>query len=649
MKKLFIITVLMAFAIVGFSQEYIQQPTAINTWDYVSQYEVEFPYNKNITLDYDERGNLSYYYHIINYPASEYYLWKWFTHDALNRLTFKQENSQQAHLASSYRYYYTYDDASNLLECLVTYSTRETMYFTDEYIIDYKDVYQYENGKKTRWDHFTDSTFVLQYYYIYEYDDAWSAETKYSADNQPVTKTEYTYSDNQEVLTKTVSNWSTETETWINSSLIENTYSDNQELLSRATFTWSVETETWLNSSLTEYEYSDGALVEKRITNWSNGEISQQKKQHYDYDANGNCTQILFQTLVDSVYANRNRAIYLYNENGLCTNANAERWNDTTWVLGGFPSGTYLFFDDIYADVNNAMGAISGCTRAEVTEYVTTPNPKYVLTPLDLEGEWFYEIENEDGSITFQHLECAADTTINNERPKVIVRSNTHYDRDSIYTEVTHEYVYEDNGKVYWWNKDLEEFTTLYDLTAEAGDEWTIKVGTESITMHVDSIGYYEYNGLNYRTLHVSDENNLFSGDIVCGFGHMTSFFPERLMNRSANFIVNGLRCYWEEEVLLYHNGDEDCDAVYSEIHSVDANKTEGFVVYPNPTNDVLFVETQCIASLPDPTYRITDLMGQTVLSGCINAETQQIDIKKLPSGMYFITVGEQTVKFVVK
>jgi hypothetical protein len=41
--------------------------------------------------------------------------------------------------------------------------------------------------------------------------------------------------------------------------------------------------------------------------------------------------------------------------------------------------------------------------------------------------------------------------------------------------------------------------------------------------------------------------------------------------------------------------------------------------------------------------------MGQTLLQGHISAETQQIDISTLPAGMYFISVGEQTVKFVVK
>jgi hypothetical protein len=279
-------------------------------------------------------------------------------------------------------------------------------------------------------------------------------------------------------------------------------------------------------------------------------------------------------------------------------------------------------------------------------------NSLFPPVPLPGNGEWYYEIQNSNGSITYQHLECAGDTTIANERPKIIVRSNTHYDRDTI-TEVTHEYIYDDNGVVYWWNKDLEEFTILYDLTANVGDEWEIQVGTESLTMHVDAVQYYEYEGRTYRMLSVSDPDDLFSGDIVCGVGHLSSFFPERLMRDTEGFRVNGLRCYWVDDKLVFKMSEEDCDAIYGELHGLEedgpSTNSGTLAVYPNPTNDVLFVETQNIASLPEPTYRITNVLGQTILLGSINAETQQIDIKKLPSGMYFISVGGQTVKFVVE
>ena len=47
--------------------------------------------------------------------------------------------------------------------------------------------------------------------------------------------------------------------------------------------------------------------------------------------------------------------------------------------------------------------------------------------------------------------------------------------------------------------------------------------------------------------------------------------------------------------------------------------------------------------------YRITNLMGQTLLQGRIETENQQIDISALPAGMYFITFAGETQKFVVR
>lgn len=618
MKKVLSTIIILAMARVVFSQEYIQRPTAINTWEYVEEYGAEFPYNKNITIEYDEKGNLSYYHHIINYPGSPYTYTMWYIYDALNRLTFKQEYFQSADFGT-YKRYYTYDEFSNLTECLVKRLVRDDMWFGNQFIVDSKDVYQYETGKLVRWDHLVDSTFVLQNYYLYEYSDKinWCSETKYNANGDPITKT-------------------------------ERTYSDFQKPISIAVFNWSASMETWVETSLTKYLYSGERLVEKRITKWNNGTIGQKNKQLYSYDENGNCTQILFQTLMDDVYTDQNRAVYIYDENGLCTNANAERWNGTAWVLGGFPYGTYLFFEDYNLCVNQAVEDLGCCTRAEVTSYTTTPNPQYLQTPFNLEGEWYYEIQNENGSITYQHLEYVADTAIaGNDHVKVIVRTNHAYDKD-VQTKVTHEYIYEEEGVVYWWNKEMQEFTTLYNLNANMGDEWTIEVGDASITMHVDTVEYIEYNGFNFRTLRVSDENDLFSGDIVCCFGHLTSFFPEKLMRHSNNFEVEGLRCYWVGDALIYHQGDEDCDAVYSSIHEVDETETDGFTVYPNPTDGTVTVKMQCNASLQRPVeFRITNLMGQTVMTGVITGQT--INVSALPKGMYFFSVESHTVKLIIR
>ena len=266
--------------------------------------------------------------------------------------------------------------------------------------------------------------------------------------------------------------------------------------------------------------------------------------------------------------------------------------------------------------------------------------------------EWYYEILNENGTITYQYMYQAGDTIINDEPTHILVKINTLYDK-GLRDEVTHEYVFELNGKLYWWNKRSGLFSVLYDYEAEVGDSWNIFVGTEILTMHVDGVDYIEYEGVSYRVLHVSDPDDLFSGDIVCGIGHLTSFFPEKLMDNRDGVRVEGMRCYWSEGELVFKYGDEDCDAIYSDVHGVEedglSTGSGTLTVYPNPTNHVLFVETRLIASLPDQTYHITNLMGQTLLTGQITAENQQIIVSSLPEGMYFITIGDVTRKFVVR
>ncbi len=307
-------------------------------------------------------------------------------------------------------------------------------------------------------------------------------------------------------------------------------------------------------------------------------------------------------------------------------------------------TGTFIQDDDPDGDNNFYQGF-----TFDISGFIPPVPP----SPHPNNSEWYYEIEWDNGDITYQHLECTGDTVMQGKRPKVIVRSNTHYDREEI--EVTHEYIYEEDGIVYWWNKNLEEFTILYDLNADVGDEWEVKVGLESLIMHVDAVESYEYEGNTYRMLTVSDPEDLFSGDIVCGIGHLTSFFPERLMNRGKNYRVEGIRCYWVDGNLIFKIGEEDCDAIYGELHGMEeigpSTGSGTFTVYPNPANGILLVQLpQCDSPTTGQTeYQISNLMGQTLLKGCISAETQQIDIANLPAGMYFINVGEQTAKFVVR
>ena len=312
---------------------------------------------------------------------------------------------------------------------------------------------------------------------------------------------------------------------------------------------------------------------------------------------------------------------------------------DTVAVGNSFTATgeVFKYYDDSYEDFY-----YNGFNILEINE---------IDAPFLIGNEWYYEIENENGSITYQYMYQAGDTIVQDEPTHILVKINTLYDKD-LHQDVTHEYVYERDGKVYWWNKTLEEFTVLYDFGAEEGDSWTIKVGTESLTMHVDAVEEIEYEGRTYRMLRVSDPEDLFSGNIVCGIGHLTSFFPERLMDNGDGVRVEGLRCYWIEDELVFKYGDEDCDAIYSEVHGVEedgpSTGSVAFAVYPNPTNGILTIHHSAFR-IHHSAFRITNLMGQTVLSGNINADTQQINVSSLPQGMYFITFAGEMRKFVVR
>lgn len=321
------------------------------------------------------------------------------------------------------------------------------------------------------------------------------------------------------------------------------------------------------------------------------------------------------------------------------------RWVDEEWtllepvIIGGTETD----------DFNEALNAWTN-TQANVSEYLQW-HANYAVLPNGLPvlyvesnlffprgTEWYYEIKHQNGDITYQHLEYTADTAINSKRVKIITETNTMYDKS---TWTDYEYIYEDGDWIYWWNKDLEDFTLLYDFGAEVGDEWEINGGWYTITVHVDGVEEMTIQGETYRVLHVTDPNyQLFTGDIICGIGHQKSFFPETPM--AKDYEVDGLRCYWQDGELVLTMGEEDCDAVYYEIHGVEEGDDKGFVIYPNPSNGIITVETQGITSQQQE-YRITNLLGQTVKSGYITTDHQQIDIHDLTEGMYFIIVGRKT------
>ena len=585
---------------------YLETPNNYSP-EYAEMY-AGFIYNSNGTL------NRAYYE-----SYDEYGHWRSFQYDSKLRVI-KENDCYFSPIAAPYYGAYIYEN--DLLKTYVRYFDN---YHGDDFVMEDSIAYFYDALKRLD----VEKQLKTTYYQSYQKD------LYYEYNDREIVITTEGYSDGL-------------TGDWIVLNKETRSFSEDSLLLTKKTEPYN-DSATLVTYGYDEQGHRVSALTQKRY----NGLWENQKLVQYHFNPYGNLTLAEIKQWEENEWVQANRAVYELNEAGYPAVVTFEKWDGEAWVEGVWQADFYLYNEELLAKQNKLLYDHKSDIKKLEIAYTVTMNPLEPLLPD--ESEWFYEIENENGAITYQLLKCASDTTINNERPKVIVRSNTHYDRDSTYTEVTHEYIYEKNGKVYWWNKDLEEFTVLYDLAAQPGDSWVIKVGTDSLIMHVDTVENYEYDGRTFRMLHVSDENDFFSGNIVCGIGHQTSFFPEHLMTRGKGFRVDGLRCYWLNDELIYKQGDEDCDAIYAELHhGLDEPMDDtAFAVYPNPANNVLTVAVR-LPHCDSPTseqnkYCITNLMGQTLLNGLITTEKQQINIESLPAGMYFITIDGATQKFVVK
>ena len=162
--------------------------------------------------------------------------------------------------------------------------------------------------------------------------------------------------------------------------------------------------------------------------------------------------------------------------------------------------------------------------------------------------------------------------------------------------------------------------------------------GTTSHTVHYHV--YRSTNGTDYHLIGYAD------GDATSYEDNDISA-PTFYYQVTALNIITGGTC--ESAPAMAADGIHDYVTVQTDdvIENGPSTGSGTLTVYPNPTQGILFVETQNLASQNE--YRIINTMGQTVLTGQITGETQRIDISLLPEGMYFITVEGITKKFVVK
>ena len=75
---------------------------------------------------------------------------------------------------------------------------------------------------------------------------------------------------------------------------------------------------------------------------------------------------------------------------------------------------------------------------------------------------------------------------------------------------------------------------------------------------------------------------------------------------------------------------------------SIDETEAVSFQLYPNPTENVLMIQSK---DLNGENFIISDITGKTIASGTLNG-INAVDVSFLQKGKYFIRISNETVYF---
>ena len=133
---------------------------------------------------------------------------------------------------------------------------------------------------------------------------------------------------------------------------------------------------------------------------------------------------------------------------------------------------------------------------------------------------------------------------------------------------------------------------------------------------------------------------HVYSGDVTeCVLGEAGAIYftaqGEQIAVKDEAGVVRGFGLGMVEKVTF--------DEKAGEPNRIDETATTPLVAYPNPCSDELVVMSDEL-NIPCVMY---DLRGRVVLSSTLHSPLSTLNLKALPSGLYFLRANGQTLKIV--
>lgn len=181
----------------------------------------------------------------------------------------------------------------------------------------------------------------------------------------------------------------------------------------------------------------------------------------------------------------------------------------------------------------------------------------------------------------------------------------------------------EEDGVVYYWQKDFQDFDTLYHLNGAIGDTWAIDLSAEwlfgRLIATIIDTGTMSINEKALRWIEVEflpDPQDSFwawRDTVVETIGPLREsyFLPWHNLYLAGG--AHNLRCFYSD-CLGWHSRVpiEECAFVYTSTRGPDLEQQ--IKAYPNPARDALFVEIETAGSSQELLLELYDSYGRRLL-----------------------------------
>lgn len=84
----------------------------------------------------------------------------------------------------------------------------------------------------------------------------------------------------------------------------------------------------------------------------------------------------------------------------------------------------------------------------------------------------------------------------------------------------------------------------------------------------------------------------------------------------------------------------EDCPTAVNDVHA-----DQGINIHPNPAQDRITIASSSLIK----NVMISNMVGETVIKETYNANSVEVDLSQLPSGVYMVRINNSNVYKVIK